>query len=62
VTHLDILRYTKVLEFGVPQGPGVGLARSSCAKNLPRVGGEVYAKFGGDWSGSSGVKRVHRHK
>jgi len=32
----------------------------ACVKNLPRVGGEVCAKFGGDWSGGSCVKRGHR--
>jgi len=39
---------------------GSGLRGHACVKNLPRVGGEVCAKFGGDWSGSSGVKRGHR--
>jgi len=34
----------------------------ACVKNLPRVGGEVCAKFGGDWSSGSGVKRVNWYK
>jgi len=68
ITHLDILRYTKfslpwpiwVLEFGVPRGPGFGFRGHACVKNLPLVGSEVCAKFGGDWSGGSGVKKGHR--
>jgi len=39
---------------------GQGWRGHACVKSLPRVGGEVCAKFGGDWSGGSGVKRVHR--
>jgi len=27
----------------------------ACVKNLPRIGGEVCAKFGGDWSGGLGT-------
>jgi len=46
-------------------GSGVwGTPRSrghACVKNLPSDGREVCAKFGGDWSGSSGVKRAHRY-
>jgi len=32
----------------------------TCVENLPGVGGEVCAKFGGDYSGSSGVKEGQR--
>jgi len=53
----------RLLEFGVPWGPGVGLVRSClCYKNHPWVGGKVCAKFGGDWSGGSLVKEGHRYK
>jgi len=31
-------------------------------KNLPRIGGEIRAKFGGDWSGAWHVKRGQRYK
>jgi len=48
-----------LLEFGVQ---GSGWCGYACAKNHPWVGGEVCAKFGGDWSGGSGVKEVHRYK
>jgi len=37
------LRYLRV--------QGSGLWDHACVKNLSRVGGEVCAKFGGDWSG-----------
>jgi len=40
----------------------LGWQGHACVKNLPRVGREVCAKFGGDWSGDSGVKRVDRYK
>jgi len=39
---------------------GLGWCGHACAKNHPWVGGEVCAKFGGDWSGGSGVKKGHR--
>jgi len=70
-THLDILHYTKfsllcpiwVLEFwGTPGKRGSSWRGHACVKYLPWVGGEVCEKFGGDWSGSSGVKRVQRYK
>jgi len=48
--------------FGVWGTPGLSLQGHACVKNLPRVGGEVCAKFSGDWSGGSGVKRGHRYK
>jgi len=51
----------RLLEFGVPWGPGLGWRSHACAKNHPWVGGEVCAKFGGDWSGGSGVKEGHRY-
>jgi len=38
----------------------MGWQGHACVKNLPWVGGEVCGKFGGDWSGSSGMKRGHR--
>jgi len=68
-THLDILRYTKfslpwpiwVLEFGVSQGQRSRRRGHACVKNLPWVGRKSCAKFGGDWSCSSGVKRGHRY-
>jgi len=53
VTHLD---------FGVWGSWGLGLRGHACVKNLPQVVGEVCAKFGGDWSGGSGVKRGHMYK
>jgi len=46
------------LGFGVR---GLGWRDHACVKNLPWVGREVCAKFGGDWFGSSGVKRVDRY-
>jgi len=30
-------------------------------KDLPRVGVEIYTKFGGCWSGGSRVKEGHRY-
>jgi len=45
---------------GYPGVWGLGWWGHSCVKNLSRVGVEVCAKFGGDWSGSSGVKRGNR--
>jgi len=33
----------------------------ACVKNLPRVGGEVCVKFGGDWSGGLHMKGGHRY-
>jgi len=47
---------------GYPGIQGLGWQGYACVKNLPWVGGEVCAKFGGDWSNGSGVKRVHRYK
>jgi len=46
--------------------PGVGVRGSgwwghACATNHPWVGVEICAKFGGDWSGGSGVKEGHRY-
>jgi len=32
---------------------GLSLRGHGCVKNLPQVGGEACAKFGGDWSGGS---------
>jgi len=39
---------------------GSGCWGHACVKNVSRVGVEVCAKFGEDWSDGSGVKRVHR--
>jgi len=39
-----------------PGVQGLGWWGHACVKNLPR------AKFGGDWSTGSGVKRGHRYK
>jgi len=54
----------RLLEFWSLRYPGVrglGWCRHACAKNHPWVGGEVCAKFGGDWSGGSCVKEGHRY-
>jgi len=45
--------------WGTPLVQGLGWWGHACVKNLPWVGGEVWAKFGGGWSNSSGVKRGH---
>jgi len=45
---------------GYPGDQGLDWWGHACAKNLPQVGGEVWAKFGGDWSGGLGLKRGHR--
>jgi len=47
--------------FGYPGVRGLGWRGHACVENLPRAGGEVCAKFGGDLSGGSGVKRGHRY-
>jgi len=47
---------------GYPGVQGSGLQGHACVMNLPWVGVEVCGKFGGDWSGSSGVKSGHRYK
>jgi len=55
----------KNLEFwslGYPGVRGSGWRGFACAKNHPWVGGEVCAKFGGDWLGGSLVKEGHRYK
>jgi len=44
---------------GYPGVRGSGWCGYACAKNHPWVGGEVCAKFGGDWSSGSGVKEGH---
>jgi len=44
---------------GYPRVQGFSWRGHACVKNLPRVGRENCAKFGGDWSDGSGVKRVH---
>jgi len=46
-------------------GFGVWVSGSSwqgqdCVKSLPRVGAEVWTKFGGDWLGGSHVKEGNR--
>jgi len=46
---------------GYTGAQGSGWRGHACVKNLPLVGGEVCAKFGGDWSGGWGVKRGHRY-
>jgi len=44
-------------------GPlGSGWQGHTCVKNIPRVGVEVFAKFGGDWSGGSHVKKGDSYK
>jgi len=58
-THLDHLGFEV---WGTQVVQGLGWQGHACVKNFSRVGGEVCAKFGGDWSGGSGVKRVHRYK
>jgi len=40
------------LGFGV-WGTQLGWQDHACVENLSQVGGEVCAKFGGDWSGGS---------
>jgi len=42
---------------GYPGIQGFDWHDHACVKNLPQVGEEVCAKFGGDWSGGSHVKR-----
>jgi len=55
----DLFRFWSL---GYPGVWGSGWRGHKCVKNLPRIGGEVCAKFGGDWSGSLHVKRGHRYK
>jgi len=45
-----------------PEVRGSGWWNHTCVKNLPQVGVEIFAKFGGDWSDGSLVKEVHRYK
>jgi len=47
------------LSLGYPGVQGSSWQGHACVKKLPWVGGEVCAKFGGDWSGSLGMKRGH---
>jgi len=48
------------LDFGAWGTPGQESGgRGRCVKNLPRVGVQVCAKFGGDWSRGLLVKEGH---
>jgi len=47
--------------WGTQGSRGLGWRGHTCVKDLPWVGGEVCAKFGGDWSGGSREKEEYRY-